>query len=157
MSIHIQNKSISGTYTVFCRSPNNITNSDFMSYFENWCNDVCDVEKRNIICGDFNVNLLMNDTDCKRMKTIINNTGMKQYVRNATRITKLSKSLVDYVISDNFKLKVNVLTNEKISDHSTIVINLQDGKGLYNINKSVDRLVNYSCERLSSELLKVDW
>lgn len=91
------------------------------------------------------------------MKTIINNTGMKQYVRNATRITKLSKSLVDYVISDNFKLKVNVLTNEKISDHSTIVINLQDGKGLYNINKSVDRLVNYSCERLSSELLKVDW
>lgn len=115
-SIRVRNRAIAGTYTVFYRSPNNITDCEFLKYFERWCSNECDLDQRNIICGDFNINLMVNDVDSKKMTSIINNTGMKQLVRNATRITKNSKSLVDYVISDNYNLNVKVLIDEKISE-----------------------------------------
>lgn len=89
------------------------------------------------------------------MKRIIQNTGMKQFVTQPTRITKTTRTLIDYVISNLNNLNVNVLLDEKISDHSSIVFKVKN-KVLKN-NITLTKLCGYTKESFIHNLTNVEW
>src|ERR1700744_3583738 len=90
------------------------------------------------------------------MIRIIQQLGMKQLVMTPTRITKDSRTIIDYIISNVNNLHVKVLLDEKISDHSTISFNILN-KVEKNEVREVTKLCKYSKEVFIKNLLNVDW
>lgn len=158
LSVQTAKEITNGSITVIYHSPNaNSSDATFLDYFEKWSADQLDISLNNIVCGDFNIDLMKMDTYSKRVTNIINNTGMKQIVNSATRITKKSKTLIDYVISNNYLIKANVLLDDKISDHCTIEIELPKKCSIVSESKIVSKFVNYSKEAICEDLKKIDW
>jgi chemotaxis regulatin CheY-phosphate phosphatase CheZ len=86
-----------------------------------------------MICDDFNIDILkMDGTHPKAMKRIIQDNGMKQLVKETTRISqtmtqngqRTSKTMIDLVITNDYSIRANVMTAYKITDHSTIDIKI---------------------------------
>lgn len=89
--------------------------------FNDWCDDDLDLTQNNIIAGDFNIDLMKSTTYPNMLRDIILCTGMKQYVKQFTRITDKSRTMIDLVIS-NCEVQVHVLLDDIISDHATMQI-----------------------------------
>lgn len=109
-----------------------------------------------MICGDFNIDLMKRSTYSERIIRIIESLGMKQLVMSPTRITKASRTLIDYVITNVDDLNVKVLLDEKISDHSTITFNLTS-KTVKSGPREVTKICKYTRESFVSKLLEIDW
>lgn len=75
-------------------------------FFDEWCDSYIGEADRHIVCGDFNVNLLKYGTYQRKVKQVIESNGMKQYVKEATRITETYRSLIDLVMSTPCKNKL---------------------------------------------------
>lgn len=56
--------------------------------------------------------LLETSTYSTQLKSLINSVGMKQFVKSPTRITNISSTLIDIVMSNNPKLLVKVLDKD---------------------------------------------
>lgn len=56
-----------------------------------------------------------------KVSNIIAN-GLKQFVKDYTRVTKNSKTIIDYVITNSNKVDVKIKSNNKIADHEAINI-----------------------------------
>lgn len=156
LCVKIINKSINGMFAVIYHSPST-SDASFIEYFKKWFDKYIRHEILTVIVGDFNINLLKNDFYCEKMKSVLKSLGMKQFVSEPTRITKNSKSLIDYVISNRYKMKVKVLLNEKISDHSTIICDLKqkcENNGRIEIKSKIS---NYSKEIFIDNLTQIDW
>lgn len=100
---------------------------------------------------------MVKDAVSRKITDVINQNGMKQLVKKPTRTTETSKSLIDYVISNNYMLKYKFLVNEKISDHETISFSLNTSLQPKNKSKAITKLVNYSDEKFKNNLLNVNW
>lgn len=48
--------------------------------------------------------------------------GCKQIVKDCTRITERSRTLIDYVITNDSEWEINISSENKISDHESIVL-----------------------------------
>lgn len=156
LSVTVINKQIKGTYSVVYHAPG--SDGLFLSFFDQWCDNNVKYDQSNVVCGDFNIDLLLqSDFYAKKMKQVIANTGMKQLIKDPTRITKASRTLIDYVLTNNFNVKANVLLSDKISDHSTILIDLVKRDTDIQIGMKIKKLVNYSSEVFKSDLLSVCW
>src|ERR1700744_1424173 len=132
------------------------SDNEFIDLFEKWCDDNIDHEEPITICGDFNINLLNKTcSTSKRILRVIQSLGLKQIVTEPTRVTENTKSLIDYVVTNNYNMKASVLLDDKISDHSTITFNTGEIK--VNNVKFIERLVNYSKEVFINNLLNVEW
>lgn len=95
---------------------------DILDYFDNWCDEFCnngDV----IICGDFNINVAKKTTYSERLLNTCNDYGLKQLVKNTTRYTNHSATIIDLCFS-NLAANVNVSSDDKISDHYNIDITI---------------------------------
>lgn len=68
--------------------------------------------EKHVICGDFNLNLMINEYYADKLKSIIQFYGYKQIVNEPTRITETSSTLIDLVIT-NFRMKIEMLTRRK--------------------------------------------
>lgn len=137
------------------RSPST-SKIDFLNYFGEWLEKSIDYHMNHIICGDFNINLLKNDTYTNRLNNIISFHGFKQYVYEPTRITENTKSIIDLVVA-NFDVVASVELNNRISDHNTILIQSTLWQ-LYEKEKSyVNRFVNYSRDALQRKLSQYNW
>lgn len=145
-----------GNWIVVYHSPSQ-SDAEFIRYFQEWCENNLNYEETNIITGDFNLDLLSGSFYSDKIMNVIRALGLKQLVKSPTRIVERSRTLIDYVISNQYKLKVNVLLDEKISDHSTIEIDLNR---LFKSEKKVEyktKIVNYSREKFTENLLNVNW
>lgn len=156
LAIKVKSKVFDGNLVVVYHSPSQ-TDAEFVRYFQEWCEGNLNEEELNIITGDFNLDLLSGSFYSDKIRNVINSLGLKQLVNTPTRIVERSRTLIDYVISNHYKLKVNVLLDEKISDHSTIVIDLNkrfkdESKVSYKT-----KIVNYSTEKFTDNLLSVNW
>lgn len=156
LAIKINKRNIRGVVAVLYHSPNE-SDAVFMEYFNRWCEENLNSEVVNIIAGDFNINLLVNDSTSRKMIDIIHSNGMKQFVKKPTRVTKTSKSLIDYVISNNFMTEHKFLIDEKISDHETISFALNASLRPKKVSKKVTRLIGYSREQFQKNLMSVNW
>lgn len=56
-----------------------------------------------------------------KVSNIIAN-GLKQVVKDYTRVTKNSKTIIDYVITNSNKVDVKIKSNNKIAYHEAINI-----------------------------------
>jgi len=59
---------------------------------------------------------MVNSFYTKKLQTIMNNMGMKQYVNKSTRITEQSRSMIDLIFS-NKEIEVSVM-NEPMIMHA---------------------------------------
>ncbi len=156
LSVSVLSKQLKGIYTVVYHAPGN--DGVFLSYFSQWCDINLNYEQCNVICGDFNIDLLLqSDFYAKKMKQVIAGTGLKQLISEPTRLTKTSRTLIDYVLTNNFDIKTKVLTSDIISDHSTISIDLVKLVSNNQMNLKTEKLVKYSSEVFKNDLLSVSW
>lgn len=117
----------------------------FIELFEEYCdlfsNDRC------IILGDFNINFLSDSYYVNQLKNIARVYGMEQIVKDPTRCTLNSSSLIDLVFYNDVDLNSHVLVTPKISDHNIIFITM-----LYSKDKCFEKLINYRYYRNFSEI-----
>jgi len=57
-----------------------------------------------------------------KLRRTLNSIGLSQLVKDATRITSTSETMIDLVFS-NMDLQVEVWHKSKIADHSMVVLN----------------------------------
>lgn len=118
--------------------------------FEN-CFDELYENKSIILCGDFNINLLIENTYSKRLKSYCSDNGLTQFVNYPTRVTEISSSLIDLCFTNLNKNILSCLVNQddQISDHSIIeiIVNCKPKKSLIK-NKSIDICCNYNLDQL---------
>ncbi|XP_046743250.1 uncharacterized protein LOC124409579 [Diprion similis] len=77
-----------------------------------------------IVTGDFNIDVSKENQYSKRLIDKLKCMGIKQYVRDYTRIQGEAKTIIDLVFS-NFKVETEVHKTPKISDHHIIRINVR--------------------------------
>ena len=86
-----------------------------------------------IIAGDFNIDW-QSDFYKSKLESLLNDNGLKRIMKEFTRITKNSKTLIDYIITNNEILSAKNNTNNKITDHECIDIFIENGKVRENNN-----------------------
>lgn len=129
---------------------------DFLEFFNDWCENQIEVSENNIICGDFNIDLLSDSHYSTKLKQILNLFALKQYVRQPTRITEISSTLIDLVVS-NCEVEVEVLLTEKISDHSTMIIRPVMFKNIRINDTMTKKIIKYDKVAFQNNLKKYDW
>lgn len=126
--------------------------------FNDWCDSELDLTQKNVIAGDFNVDLMKCSTYPNQLRDIIFCSGLKQYVKQCTRITEMSRTMIDLVIT-NCDLNVEVLMDDVISDHATLRINVDafDTNSSNNHKVFKQKLVGYSKEKFVEKLSQFNW
>ena len=83
--------------------------------------------KQVILCGDLNCDLLRPDLpQVRSMLSLINNVDMHQCVREPTRITHSSSTLIDIVLVSDPSLVKECFSHDCIvSDHNFVVVKMQ--------------------------------
>ena len=83
-------------YAVVYHSPSS-SDQHFLEILENWWENFIDFSKLNIIAGDFNIDWL-NDFNSRHLKQLSSFFfNLKQSVREATRISRHSRTMIDHV------------------------------------------------------------
>lgn len=108
---------IFGSYIVCAYRPKTINNDNFIDNLENILNHLNNKMERNfLLCGDFNVNLLVNGRETSELLCLLNSFGAKPFVQEPTRITEHSSTCIDNIISNTNLRNVNVI-DLGLSDH----------------------------------------
>lgn len=150
LSVKISNADVNYVCTVVYVSPS-ASKKECIEYFEDWSEAQVFRADRQIIVGDFNVDFLKYGTYQTKLKNVMDSNGLKQFVKQATRITERSKSKIDLVMS-NVSVEASVLRSEKVSDHSTIKIEIDGLRGWDVGCRTVRKIIDYSPEVLRGKL-----
>lgn len=142
---------------VFYRAPRYLSlSADFFNYFRDLLNNISELNDQICICGDININWNTNDHDKNEIKNIINDCGFKQTINDYTRISKTSKTIIDYVIvSDTYNIKSEIKSELNISDHESIMITFNQPVKKVNKEKVV-KTVKYDMESLRNRVCRSD-
>ena len=124
LGISVEKGMQTGNYGVVYHSPSS-SDRRFLEILENWWERFIDSSKLNVIAGDFNINWI-NDDNSRHLKQLTNYFNLKQSVREATRISNHSRTLIDHVYSNFDTVHSSTETNYKVSDHETIFINIEN-------------------------------
>lgn len=108
-----------GIYGVLYRSHLE-TKENFLEQFDEWCDEIVDPNKFNLIVGDFNINVSSSNFYGDKLLNVIKSNNMKQFVNNFTRSTNDSESIIDLVISNKDNVTCKILNNYKLCDHNMI-------------------------------------
>ena len=93
-----------------------------------------------------------------RIKSIIEDNGLGQVVNEYTRVPKNSSTIIDYVITNNYKITLENCRTNKISNHEVINISLAR---MGNMNKEVNtirvfRYNNHTFNVMLKDIIKYD-
>lgn len=89
-------------------------------------NESMDVSDRNIVFGDFNINLLKDCAKSNKLRGLFSLYGMKPTVNFPKRVTQETPTLIDLIFTnDDGKVECGQLFDQKISDHEAIVLKLK--------------------------------
>ena len=94
-----------------------------------------------IIAGDFNIDW-QSDFYKSKLESILNDNGQKQIMKEFPRITKNSKTLIDYIV-----------TNNEMVDHEYIASSIDNGNGRKIQNTEMD-IFNNNKDRFNNGLNK---
>lgn len=148
-----------GVYGVVYKSPQDNV-SQFMNEFENWCEEIVDLNDFCLIVGDFNINVALNDNNSKKLIDIGKRFHLEQRITEPTRETASSNTVIDLLFTNCDKILHNIDNVNNISDHNIIEIKLCN-----NMRNDKPKIVkkdywiwsNYSRDKLANELFEVDW
>lgn len=155
LSFKVSNFSDYCTFTVVYNSPA-ASKRKCLQHLEEWFENNFDCATNNIICGDFNVDLMKSNSYTKQLNQLMQFYGVKQLVSKPTRITEFSKSKLDLVMT-NCDCEPIVLKEDKISDHSTILIKKNLFSKEVDKNVYVDRVIAYSKDKFIENLNRFEW
>ena len=108
-----------GIIMLIYHSPNG-SDSSFLDYLENSCSGEI-LNQKVIIMGDFNIDMKLNNYTQGRLIRGMHSVGLKQLVKEPTRIVRTSETIIDLVFS-NDEVEVDVWHEPKITDHSMLVL-----------------------------------
>lgn len=113
-------------------------NNEFLKILEEkWLELTMEDDVENIVCGDFNINY-NSMTDSRELRRVMELYGLKQFVKQDTRITQTSSTKIDLVFSNNVNCEANILNDYRVSDHETICIQPGDCFVLNSQNDEVE-------------------
>lgn len=103
------------------RSPSS-AETEFLGVFEEVLEEMSELNCDIIIAGDFNIDWCKDGFYKNKMQCLLDDNGLKQVIGEFTRITQSSKTLIDFVITNNNNISAKTNSSNKISDHETIDI-----------------------------------
>ncbi|CAH0549695.1 unnamed protein product [Brassicogethes aeneus] len=144
-------------FTIWLYHPPQKENVKFINYFNNYLDQVSTHEGINIIVGDFNYDLTKYSFYGDKILRNIFSNGFTQIVDTPTRITNVSSTLIDYIITNNKNLSFKVHLSPKISDHCLISVQLEQKthESITTVNRRSMR--NYNTNNLQDYLLDIEW
>lgn len=117
--------------------------TEILKYFENWCEHFCEIGEI-LICGDFNIDVARESPYSQRLMKICNDNGLKQIVKNTTRQTNHSATIIDLCITNSNSI-ATVSMEDQISDHYNIEISVKNELKSKRIDKKLIKILhNYS-------------
>lgn len=105
-----------------------------------------------ILMGDFNIDWLVNSTYKIRAQQVISDNACKQLISEPTRITPTSRTLLDYVVTNSFRVHAEVVKKWKISDHESIEITIETRDKVKNVKKQI-QILKYSKSSFCDNLI----
>ena len=111
-------------YYIYClyHSPS-ASHAEFLEYFDGFLEDM-EMDAVFVILGDFNIDMAIESCYSSKLSAILAKHGIYQLVNTFTRITKVSATRIDLLITNQRDIKFDVLLTPKITDHSIITANL---------------------------------
>lgn len=155
LSVNIKINKVNYGIAVLYRSPNgNI--SMFFDGFSDWLDEFIDSNGSNvmILTGDFNIHYDKDTYDKNKLKALIENNGMKQLIKEPTRIYKDSSSTIDLVISNDFNLNTFTEKDYIISDHHIVQIKTYEKINSTEL-KYIRKKINY--DELTNIIIEKSW
>ena len=107
------------------RSPRS-QEAEFCHIFEEIVEELSESAKDIVIVGDFNIDWSRESVYKMKIECIINDNGFKQLIKDYTRVTKDSKTVIDYVITNVTNITSDISSTNKISDHELIEIRIKN-------------------------------
>ncbi|KMQ95301.1 hypothetical protein RF55_4490 [Lasius niger] len=117
--VKINERDFKGLLMLIYHSPSG-SDSEFIDFLEGVCNNEL-LNGNIIIMGDFNMDMKVNNYGQDRLIRVMNSVGLKQLVREPTRITNYSETIIDLIFT-NMNVEVNVCHEPKITDHSMVEV-----------------------------------
>lgn len=96
----------------------------FLDFLEEACNREL-MRGSVIIMGDFNFDIKVNNYCQNKLVRIMDESGLKQMVKEPTRIVNNSETIIDLIFT-NLEVEVKVKHEPKITDHSMVVLYLNE-------------------------------
>lgn len=143
-----------------------VPQDNFVPEFLNRLSDVLQfvtsmlVNLKIVICGDWNINNMVESNDKRRLIEVMSLFGIKSHVHDFTRTTLSTRSGIDYIASNFTENEATIMEN-CLSDHSAQIINIpfkgtkKEGKKPLSFEKRI-----YSVENIShfkTLLAKENW
>ena len=110
---------------VVYRSPRS-QEAEFCDILEEIVEELIESDKNIAIVGGFNIDLSRKSVWKRKIECIINDNGLKQLIKDYTRVTKNSKTVIDYVITNIKDITSNISSTNKILDHELIEIRIKN-------------------------------
>ncbi|XP_076298596.1 uncharacterized protein LOC143217836 [Lasioglossum baleicum] len=133
-AIEVKGKLFKGVLMVIYHSPS-ASHGEFIGFLEERVEEVT-IKEECILLGDFNIDCMTDSYYTNKLLTTMQSLGMKQYIDKPTRVTNISKTIIDLVFA-NKEINVEVIYEPKITDHAWI-------KVVVNTNKIVDKYKEFS-------------
>ncbi len=114
-------------HVVICvyRPPNLQNLNVFNSVMEQVLQKTCSNSKFTIVCGDFNIDLLENNSNCINLVSLFKSFDLSNVFLEPTRVTSTSATCIDNIFCNCDYLHKNIV-NSLPSDHSGLTINLNN-------------------------------
>lgn len=117
------------------RSPSSST-AEFLIHFERIVEDIQALSNDNIyIVGDLNIDVGVSSFYEDKLIKLMKNIGLSQKVKDYTRITDISKTIIDLVFTNDEEAQVEVRRTPKITDHDIISLSVTKSSQMNNLNK----------------------
>ena len=132
---------------------------NFISYMEE-CIKTFDLGKVELfVLGDMNVDFKSKkSSEYKKLNFLIQSNGLTQYIRNTTRNTMNSNSLVDLVLTNSKYISSAGLIDHHFSDHQPVyVVKKKKRDDRPKVEFKGRSYKNFDRRIFREELLKVDW
>ncbi|XP_076298320.1 uncharacterized protein LOC143217666 [Lasioglossum baleicum] len=133
-AIEVKGKLFKGVLMVIYHSPS-ASHGEFIGFLEERVEEVT-IKEECILLGDFNIDCMTDSYYTNKLLTTMQSLGMKQYIDKPTRVTNISKTIIDLVFA-NKEINVEVIYEPKITDHAWINV-------VVNTNKIVDKYKEFS-------------
>ena len=143
------------------RSPNSDNERIYVEGLRNMLDSVSDLQKEVILIGDFNFDLKRSSKSaaCKCFVDMFKEFGLKQIIRDYTRVTQHSKTLIDLFLTSRPDLYITGVMPVGFSDHSvTYAV-----RKLHRLKSPPSRIINtrnykrYNQTAFVEDLNKVPW
>ena len=100
----------------------NANHGEFIENFEDLISKVNYTKDTLLVIGNYNINMELNTFSKKKLMQCINRLGLYQIIKEFTRVTQESSTLIDLVVTNNKYLLYEVHLTPRISNHSIVTI-----------------------------------